>query len=116
MSTQLEDWPQQATQGHKIPGSRYTSKEFLEQEWEGMWTKAWLLLGREAELPNFGDWQKEELGREEILMVRQKDGSVKAFYNVCQHRAIRWLKRPKDTYYNDSFASTTAGRFYPMGN
>jgi len=86
MSTQLEDWPQQATQGHKIPGTRYTSKEFLEQEWEGMWTKAWLLLGREAELPNFGDWQKEELGREEILMVRQKDGSVKAFYNVCQHR------------------------------
>ena len=95
MSTQLEDWPQQATQGHKIPGTRYTSKEFLEQEWEGMWTKAWLLLGREAELPNFGDWQKEELGREEILMVRQKDGSVKAFYNVCQHRGNPLVEETK---------------------
>ncbi len=95
MSLQLEDWPKQATQGHKIPGTRYTSKEFLEQEWEGMWTKAWLLLGREAELPNFGDWQKEEVGREEILMVRQKDGGVKAFYNVCQHRGNPLVEEDK---------------------
>ncbi|MEK9893152.1 MAG: Rieske 2Fe-2S domain-containing protein, partial [Pseudomonadales bacterium] len=82
----IEPWPDQTTRGSRIPGYRYTSREFFEQEWEGMWTKVWLLLGREAELPNPGDWQMEEVGPEEILMVRQKDGSVKAFYNVCQHR------------------------------
>ena len=82
----IEPWPEQQTRGHTIPGSRYTSRDFMRQEWDGMWTKAWLLLGREAELPNPGDWQMEELGAEEILMVRQQDGSVKAFYNVCQHR------------------------------
>lgn len=86
MSVQLDTWPQQKTRGHTIPGYRYTSPEFLHKEWEGMWTRVWLLLGREAELPNYGDWQMEELGSEEILMVRQKDGSIKAFYNVCQHR------------------------------
>ncbi|MGI9322568.1 MAG: aromatic ring-hydroxylating oxygenase subunit alpha [Pseudomonadales bacterium] len=82
----IEDWPEQETKGHLIPGDRYTSRAFMEQEWEGMWTKVWLLLGREAEVPNPGDWQMEEIGPEEVLMVRQKDGSVKAFYNVCQHR------------------------------
>ena len=82
----IERWPQQQTRGHTIPGHRYTSREFMHQEWEGMWSKAWLLLGREAELPAPGDWQMEELGPEEILMVRQSDESVKAFYNVCQHR------------------------------
>ncbi len=51
-----------------------------------MWTRVWLLLGREAQLPHPGDWQMEPVGAEEILMVRQNDGSVKAFYNVCQHR------------------------------
>ena len=60
-----------------------------------MWTKVWLLLGREAEIPNHGDWQMEEVGPEEILMVRQKDGGVKAFYNVCQHRANPLVDGPK---------------------
>jgi phenylpropionate dioxygenase-like ring-hydroxylating dioxygenase large terminal subunit len=83
---EIQSWPEQALRGHRIPGSRYTSKEFAEKEWEGMWTKVWLLLGREEELPNPGDWQCEEVGPESILMVRQKDGGVKAFYNVCQHR------------------------------
>lgn len=86
MSVQLDTWPEQRTRGSRIPGYRYTSREFFEKEWEGMWTKVWLLLGREAELPEPGDWQMEEVGPEEILMVRQANGSVKAFYNVCQHR------------------------------
>ena len=83
---EIETWPEQNLRGHSIPGSRYTSKEFAEQEWEGMWTKVWLLLGRESEIPNPGDWQREEVGPESILMVRQQDGGVKAFYNICQHR------------------------------
>lgn len=82
----LDSWPEQETRGHSIPGYRYTSAEFFHKEWEGMWTKTWLLLGREAQLPNPKDWQMEPVGPEEILMVRQDDMSVKAFYNVCQHR------------------------------
>ncbi|MGI9324768.1 MAG: aromatic ring-hydroxylating oxygenase subunit alpha [Pseudomonadales bacterium] len=82
----IRSWPKQELRGHRIPGSRYTSQEFAEQEFEQMWTKVWLLLGRESELPNPGDWQREEVGPESILMVRQQDGGVKAFYNVCQHR------------------------------
>ncbi len=82
----IRSWPKQELRGHRIPGSRYTSQEFAEQEFEHMWTKVWLLLGRESEMPNPGDWQREEVGPESILMVRQQDGGVKAFYNVCQHR------------------------------
>lgn len=79
-------WGIPELRGHTIPGSHYTSKAYAEQEWENMWTKVWLLLGREADLPNYGDWQMEEVGPESIIMVRQEDGSIKAFYNVCQHR------------------------------
>jgi phenylpropionate dioxygenase-like ring-hydroxylating dioxygenase large terminal subunit len=95
--TEIDRWPEQTTRGHRIPGSRYTSKEFFEQEWEHMWTKVWLLLGRESQMPNPGDWQMEEVGRESILMVRQADGSVKAFYNVCQHRGNPLVDQPKGT-------------------
>jgi phenylpropionate dioxygenase-like ring-hydroxylating dioxygenase large terminal subunit len=82
----IESYPEQRTRGSLLEGYRYTSREFFEKEWEGMWTKVWLLMGRESELPEPGDWQMEPIGPEEILMVRQEDGSVKAFYNVCQHR------------------------------
>ncbi len=94
---EIDTWPEQTLRGHRIPGDRYTSSEFAQKEWEGMWTKVWLLLGRESEIPNHGDWQREEVGPESILMVRQKDGGVKAFYNVCQHRGNPLVDEAKGT-------------------
>ena len=58
----IESYPKQSTRGSKIEGYRYTSKEFFEEEWESMWTKVWLLLGRESELTESGDWQMEQIG------------------------------------------------------
>jgi phenylpropionate dioxygenase-like ring-hydroxylating dioxygenase large terminal subunit len=92
---ELPDWPKQTVRDHKIEGYRYTSREFAEQEMEHMWSKVWLLLGREDEIPNPGDWQQEEVGPESILMVRQADSSIKAFYNVCQHRGQRLVSEAK---------------------
>jgi len=97
MSTTAKDWradPAPAWEmpqigEHSIPGYRYTSREFFQREFEYMWTKVWLLLGRESEMPNPGDWQREEVGPESIIMVRQEDGGIRAFYNVCQHRGNR---------------------------
>jgi len=92
-----EKWPEQKLKGHLIPGDRYSSKEFFAQEWEEMWTKVWLLLGRADEIPEPGDYQMEEVGPESIIMVRQKDMSIKAFYNVCQHRAARLVFNDVDS-------------------
>lgn len=94
-SAMLPDWPKQTLRGHKLEGHRYTSEEFFHKEWEQMWTKVWLLLGREDEVPKPGDWQREEVGPESILMVRQDDLTIKAFYNVCQHRGQRLVSAPK---------------------
>ena len=96
----INSYPNQSTRDSKLEGYRYTSKEFFESEWKNMWTRVWLLLGRESELPEPGDWQMEPIGQEEILMVRQTDGRVKAFYNVCQHRGnplVEEEKRPSPT-------------------
>ena len=82
-------WGEPPMKGHKIEGYRYHSKDFFDDEWENMWTKTWLLLGRANEIPEPGDYQMEEVGPESILMVRQPDQSIKAFYNVCQHRGAR---------------------------
>jgi phenylpropionate dioxygenase-like ring-hydroxylating dioxygenase large terminal subunit len=87
-------WAQPEVAGHSIEGSRYTDPSFATQEWDGMWTRVWLLLGRELEIPDPGDFQVEEVGPESFILVRQDDGSVRAFYNVCQHRGARLLFSP----------------------
>jgi len=72
-----------------IPKARYTSGEFARREWEHMWTKVWLLAGRESDLGAPGDYFTFEIGPESIVLVRQRDGTIAARYNVCLHRGNR---------------------------
>ena len=69
-----------------IAKERYTSKEFMELEWERMWKKVWLMACREDGIPEPGDYYVHEIGKQSILVIRQPSGQVRAFYNVCQHR------------------------------
>jgi phenylpropionate dioxygenase-like ring-hydroxylating dioxygenase large terminal subunit len=76
--------------GHDpIPKERYTSAEFMQLEWDRLWTKVWLLGGLESDLAEPGDYICTSIGKESVLMVRQRDGGVRAFYNVCLHRGNR---------------------------
>jgi phenylpropionate dioxygenase-like ring-hydroxylating dioxygenase large terminal subunit len=76
-----------------IPKERYTSREYAELEWQHMWTRVWLLAGRESDAPEPGDYFSFEIGPESVLVVRQRDGSLAARYNVCTHRGNR-LREP----------------------
>ena len=82
-------WDNPTVSPHTLSGDRYTSKTFFEQEWESVWTKSWLLLGRETQIPDPNSYQVENVGPESIILIRQSDASIKAFYNVCQHRGSR---------------------------
>ena len=72
-----------------ITGERYTSPAFMELEMARLWPRVWNIGGWAAEIPEAGDFITHALGRESILMVRQPDGGVKAFHNVCPHRGNR---------------------------
>lgn len=69
-----------------LSGERYTSRAFMDAEWDNVWTTSWLIAIRADEIPEPGDFRVEEIGRESILIVRQEEGDIRAFYNVCQHR------------------------------
>lgn len=79
--------------GHEaIAKEKYTSAEYLEEEWQHMWSKVWLLGCLERDLKETGNYVCTEIGRESIFMVRQEDGEVRAFFNVCPHRGNRLLE------------------------
>ena len=76
--------------GLRVPDpSRYFSPEFMRKEWERLWPRVWLLTGITSDIPEDGDYFTFEFGHESIIVVRQADGGIKAFYNVCPHRANR---------------------------
>lgn len=69
-----------------IPGARYVDKEFLALEREHMWHKAWLYAGHVDQIPHPGSWFVNRNTGAPILIVRDLDGVVRAFYNTCRHR------------------------------
>lgn len=69
-----------------IPGARYVDPEFLVLERERMWRRAWLYAGHADQLPEPGSWFLTRNPGAPILVVRDLEGEVRAFYNTCQHR------------------------------
>ena len=89
LSLPAPKWDNPSVPVHPLNGERYTSREFFQKEFDTVWAKSWLLLGRESEIPTPNSYQVENVGPESVLMVRQDDHSVRAFFNVCQHRGSR---------------------------
>jgi phenylpropionate dioxygenase-like ring-hydroxylating dioxygenase large terminal subunit len=75
-----------------IRKERYTSKAYMDMEWQRVWTKVWLFGGQERDIPEPGDYICTEIGRESVILVRQKNGKVRCFYNVCVHRGNRLVE------------------------
>ena len=69
-----------------IPASRYTSREFFEREVDKVWMRTWQYACREREIPASGDTHLYELAGRHVMIVRQRNDSIKAFKNVCRHR------------------------------
>ncbi|WP_380878516.1 hypothetical protein ACFB49_17240 [Sphingomonas sp. DBB INV C78] len=72
-----------------IPVARYTSAIFFEREMELIWPKTWQWACRDEHIPEAGDYYVYEVGPFSIIVVRQRDESVKAFVNSCLHRGTK---------------------------
>jgi len=79
--------------GDPITGDSYYSREFAQQEWDGLWTRIWHIAGRIAEIPEAGDFLVHNFLKESVLCIRQDDGSIRAFYNSCAHRGMRLVSQ-----------------------
>ena len=77
--------------GDTITADRYISKDWMDAENRNLWPKVWHLGGLTAELPEPGDIIRHNFGKESVIMVRQEDGSIRAFYNTCPHRGNRLI-------------------------
>lgn len=71
-----------------LPASWYTSQEMFELERRAIFSKKWLLTTHSLRLPNTGDWLQYEIAGYPFLLVKDREGNINAFHNVCRHRAF----------------------------
>ena len=67
----------------------YTDPEIFDLEMDRIFRCAWIFIGHDSQVPNSGDFKRTRMGADEILLVRQIDGSLRALSNNCTHRGTR---------------------------
>ncbi len=75
--------------GDTITADRYITRDWMDLENRYLWPKVWHLGAVLAELEEPGDIVRHNFGKESVIMVRQEDGKIRAFYNSCPHRGNR---------------------------
>lgn len=74
-----------------LAGTDYTSAAVYDDERERIWWGGWVCIGRAEEIAEPGDYVVRDLAGESIILTRDRDGDVRAFYNVCAHRGTKLL-------------------------
>lgn len=69
-----------------MPVSAYTSEDFLALEQSEIFSKSWLCAGRADALKKPGDYMTIEIAGEPIIVLRDREGELRALSNVCRHR------------------------------
>lgn len=72
-----------------LPQKYYVSDEIFAQEREQIFKKYWTCAGHQSRIPDPGDYFLLDLFGESLIVLRDKSGRVRAFYNVCRHRGTR---------------------------
>ncbi|MGI9284419.1 MAG: aromatic ring-hydroxylating oxygenase subunit alpha [Pseudomonadales bacterium] len=72
-----------------LPSSWYLQDDIFALEREHIFLAEWVCVGREEDLPAPGDHKVLDLYGESILLLRNRMGSLRAFYNVCRHRGAQ---------------------------
>ena len=66
--------------------SVFTNEKILEAEWKEIFSKCWLFVGHESELPKKGDFKRKKVGGRNLIFTRGNDGIIRTLYNSCPHR------------------------------
>lgn len=111
---------QQTTIIQALAAKTYTDPDIFQQEQEKIFASSWQYAGHVEKLKNEGDYLVCKLSGESLILIRQNEATINAFYNVCTHRAAPLLigegckKRFSCPYHGWTF--NTAGKLIAAPN
>ena len=75
--------------GHTLPREFYVEPDVYKHDLESIFYRDWLFVGHDCEFEKPGDYLTLQVGDYPILVVRGRDGEIRAFHNSCRHRGSR---------------------------
>ncbi len=72
---------------HSLDAKYYTDPDIFKAEQTGLLARTWQFAGHASQVENTGDYFAFEMAGESLFCLRDRDGQVRTYYNVCQHRA-----------------------------
>ncbi|MFF9493221.1 aromatic ring-hydroxylating oxygenase subunit alpha [Streptomyces flaveolus] len=72
-----------------LPGRYYTDPEIFRQEQQHVLEAMWFCAVRSADLDRPGAFRTVQVGRENVIVTRNRKGALRAFLNICRHRGAR---------------------------
>lgn len=78
--------------GRPLAPWTYQNPELFELEHKAFFLNRWQLVGHVSQVADIGDFVASDIGRDNAFVMRGKDNKLRAFQNVCRHRASRILE------------------------
>ncbi len=79
-----------------LPSKAYTEKKYWEKECKSVFVNNWVFVGFAHELKNNGDVIPITVAEQPILIVKNSKGDIVAYHNVCSHRCLILVDKPKN--------------------
>ena len=77
--------------GHSLEQPFYTNEAIYRADLELIFARHWIFVGQEPDVPEPGDVMALHIGDAPVLVLRDNDGTVRAFHNLCRHRGAQLI-------------------------
>lgn len=83
-----------------LPQKYYTSPEVFAREKERIFDRYWFCVGHHSRIANPGEYFLQDILGENLIILRDRQGEIRAFFNVCRHRGTRICEQPEGRFKN----------------
>lgn len=83
--------------GHGMAGELFGRPDILDTDVDVFFHKHWILVGVTADIPEPGDISTIDIGKASIIVLRDDDGEIRTYRNICRHRGARLKEAGKST-------------------
>ncbi|MFP5477981.1 MAG: Rieske 2Fe-2S domain-containing protein, partial [Gammaproteobacteria bacterium] len=85
-STRYDNVRKPLLQAHGLPADCYHDARFFQRELGTVFARSWLMVGRADRIPNTGDFFTHDQAGLSLVILRDREGDIRAFVNACRHR------------------------------
>ncbi len=75
-----------------LPQRYFISPEIFAEEQEKIFSKQWVFVGHQSQIPDAGDYIVQRVNHESLFVIRDRGAKIHGFFNVCRHRGSRLIE------------------------